>query len=146
MNRRNPWSLADAIRRVSETKPQHVPPPPESKPAMPLLFISYSNKDKEIAARVAKIVGEKAKTFLAHEQIGVSESWRDEILKNLRSCTAIICIVTENFSESEWTSQEAGFVYGKDRKVISLKFDDAKLPGFLESLQAIPTSLTHTPR
>jgi hypothetical protein len=105
-------------------------------------FISYSTKDKQIAGRVAKAVSDLVVPFLAHDQVVVSDDWREEILRHLRSCSAIICIVTSNFLESEWTNQEAGFVMGRTRRVISLFFPETKLPGFLKQLQGKPTSET----
>jgi hypothetical protein len=106
-------------------------------------FISYSTKDKQIAGRVAKVVSDLgADPFLAHDEVVVSNVWREEILKHLRSCSAIICIVTSNFLESEWTNQEAGFVMCRTRRVISLFFPGTELPGFLEQFQGKPTSET----
>ena len=109
----------------------------------PEFFISYSTKDKEIAGKVAKVVEELGGTpFLAHDDITISNAWREEILSHLRSCSAIVCIVTPNFLESKWTSQEAGFVMGRERRVISLLFPGTELPGFLEHLQG--KSASHT--
>lgn len=103
-------------------------------------FISYSTRDKEIAGKVEQLLKKmNVDVFLAHEKIEVSAVWREEILRHLKSCSALVCIVTKNFLESEWTGQEAGFVLGREKNVISLVFPGVKLPGFLESIQAQPT-------
>ena len=61
-------------------------------------------------------------------------------MTQLDTCTALIAVVTENFIGSSFANQEAGIVLGKGKQVIPIRFGDAKLPGFLESLQAIPAT------
>ncbi len=103
-------------------------------------FLCYNHADRVLAGQIkAKLVAGGHHGFLAHEDIDVPREWRPEIRKNLDSCSALIAIVTANFSASAYANQEAGIVMGKRKPVISLKFG-AELPGFLESYQAIPAS------
>jgi hypothetical protein len=111
---------------------------PEGK--MLEIFLSYSNKDKFLAGKIAKILGEKdIDVFLAHEDIEVSQEWRIEILKHLNSDNFLVSLLTDNYETSTWANQEAGYMMGKGGKVISLIVGDTDVKkfGFLESLQGI---------
>lgn len=106
------------------------------------VFLSYHHDDKKIAAEV-KAELEKAglTSFLAHDDIEVSKVWRDEILKHLDSCSALIAIVTANFRGSVWVNQEVGAVMAKKKPIVSLIFAQSeRLPGFLEMFQGIHVS------
>jgi hypothetical protein len=104
------------------------------------VFLSYSNKDKEIAGKIATLLREKGVgVFLAHEDIEVSDEWRIEILKHLNNDNFLVSLLTENYEASTWANQEAGYMMGKGGKNISLVVGntDIKKFGFLESLQGI---------
>jgi hypothetical protein len=103
-------------------------------------FLSYHHDDKVLAGKVQQEIRHRgSEAFLAHEDIVVSKTWRDAILSHLRSCDALIAIVTASFPGSEYAGQEVGIVMGKGKPVISLIFGGT-LPGFLEAIQAIHTS------
>jgi hypothetical protein len=111
------------------------------------IFISYSTKDKAIAAKVAnsiRLAGGEA--FLAHEAIEVSTEWRSEILKHLRTCSVIFCLITKNFLDSEWTQQEAGFALARELKVVSLILNSTSPPGFMEAFQGIHVTVDNLER
>ena len=103
-------------------------------------FLSYVHEYRHLAGKIKDVLEENgSKGFLAHEDIAVSSEWRDEILKNLDSCTGVIAIVTPGFAESPWVNQEVGIAIGKRRPVVPLAFGTelGRLPGFLESLQGV---------
>jgi len=77
--------------------------------------------------------------FLAHDGIEISKTWREEILAHLKSCQALIAVVTPNFEKSTYANQEAGITLGRGKPVISPNFTK-ELPGFLESIQAVHVS------
>lgn len=115
---------------------------PETGEQYPLeIFIAHSTRDGDLAVEIKKqLEGWGATTFIAPDDIVPSEVWRQKILTQLDTCTALIAVVTENFVGSPFANQEAGIELGKGKQVIPLRFEEAKLPGFLESLQAIPTT------
>ena len=107
------------------------------------VFLSYPHQDKNWAGKIKKEFEKRGyDAFLAHEDIAPSAEWRAEIDNHLESCSALIAVVTKNFPMSSWTNQEVGIVRGKGKPIFSLLFEGASLPGFLESLQAIPVSQT----
>ena len=104
--------------------------------------MSYSTLDKVLAGKIRELLTkEGVEVFLAHHDIAISKEWREEILKHLNSCDALLAVITPNFRKSVWTNQEAGFVIGKGNKVVSLifKYVDIKKLGFLEAYQGIQT-------
>jgi nucleoside 2-deoxyribosyltransferase len=103
-------------------------------------FLAYHHDDNHLAGKVKQELERRGfSAFLAHEDIEPSATWREEILKHLKSCMALVAIVTKRFGDSSYANQEVGFVIGKGKPVISLNFSEG-LPGFLESLQAIKTT------
>ncbi len=103
------------------------------------IFVSYHNEDIHLARKVKKqfeAYGWSA--FLASDDIRPSESWRDEILRHIDSCSVLIAVVTPRTTQSAWMNQEVGIAKGKGKRIISLLFGrSGDLPGFLESIQGI---------
>jgi len=103
-------------------------------------FLAYHHDDSVLAGKLKRELMLRGSTaFLAHDDIEISKTWREEILAHLKSCQALIAVVTPNFEKSAYANQEAGIILGKGKPVISLNFTK-ELPGFLESIQAIHAS------
>jgi len=103
-------------------------------------FLSYSHNDKVLAGKIASLLAEKGvNVFLAHEDIEISEEWREEIFRHLKRCNALIALLTPSFERSVWSNQEAGYMLGKAGTVIPLIAEetDIKKFGFLEALQGV---------
>lgn len=104
------------------------------------IFFSYSHKDKILAGKIADLLKERGiAVFLAHEQIEISKEWRSEIQRRLKSDNVLIALLTQNYTESIWANQEAGFMVGKGGKIIPLILGeiDVKRYGLIESYQGI---------
>lgn len=100
-------------------------------------FLSYSHKDRELAHHLKDELKEfGVEAFLAHDDIPVSERWRRAILKNLRNCELFIPILTEAYTKSKWTDQEAGFALAKGKRIVPLKVDVTPY-GLIEVYQAL---------
>ncbi len=105
------------------------------------IFIAHDSRDSGLAHQVKWALEELgASTFIAPPDIGPSEDWRKEIFAHLTTCTALVAVVTENFSQSPYSNQEAGIVLGKEKPVIPIRIDEARIPGFIEARQAIPAT------
>ena len=110
-------------------------------------FISYSTDNKDVGAKVKKILSNFGiKSFLAHNDIEVSERWRKRILRELREANVFISILSENFKESDWCSQEAGIACFRDILFIPLSLDETIIPyGFMEEWQGKPIDVYNIP-
>src|SRR5665213_2968817 len=96
-------------------------------------FISYSHLDREYGAQVKKVLSEvDIEAFLAHDDIEISEEWRERILVELRRCDIFVPLLSANFLSSKWAPQEAGFTISRpDVVIVPLSIDGTTPFGFL---------------
>ena len=109
--------------------------------SVPKAFISYSTKDKVSASKIREcleIYG--IKTFLAHDDIEVSEEWKDRIVSELTSANVFVPLLSQNFKESEWAPQEVGMAHLRGMLVIPLCLDKTIPFGFISHYQGKPTT------
>lgn len=99
-------------------------------------FLSYSNKDRRIAAEVRKAIAVwGVDAFMAHEDITVSEEWRARILAELKGMEVFVPILSEAFRQSSWTAQEAGAAVVRNVLIIPVSIDQTVPFGFLGQWQ-----------
>ena len=101
------------------------------------IFISYSSLDKEIANQIRDFLSKfELEVFLAHDDIEISEEWKQVILQKLFECNVFIPLLTNNFKGSDWTSQEIGIVVGKrdDTLILPIKIEIVPY-GFISHVQ-----------
>lgn len=108
-------------------------------------FVSYSTHDKFVAAEIAKAVRVLGlKPFLAHDDISVSEAWRDRILSELRTCDLFIPLISRDFKQSEWCQMECGYIIARpDVTVLILSIDGTWPFGFLSAIQGSFLDIEH---
>jgi len=101
-------------------------------------FISYSTKDKHAAASVKKaLANSDIDCFMAHDDLHVSEKWKDRILEELLNCDIFIPLLSRNFKESEWAPQEIGIITARpDVPVVPLSLDGTIPFGFISHIQS----------
>ena len=101
------------------------------------IFLSYSNKDKDLAGSIKRFLERYSlQAFLAHDDIKPTEEWMETILEELEVCHVFIPILTDDFLKSGWTGQETGIAVARKVKIISLKVT-VDPPGFISRKQAI---------
>ena len=77
-------------------------------------FISYSTDDKKHAGAVKVALDEiKIESFLAHDDLHVSEEWKERILKELKKCDIFVPLLSEAFKRSDWCGQETGILVNR---------------------------------
>ena len=111
------------------------PEPQELKPIR--AFISYSTKDKVAAGRVKDFLASYGlECFLAHEDLQVSEEWKERILEELLRCNIFIPLLSKNFRDSDWAPQEIGVISGRKAvAVVPISLDGTVPYGFISSIQ-----------
>jgi len=79
-------------------------------------------------------------SFLAHEDLEVSEEWQARRLSELRRCDLFVPLLSLNFLASlasKWAPQEAGFIKSRPDVLITPFSIDGTTPfGFLSHLQS----------
>ena len=101
-------------------------------------FISYSTTDKQIAGQVKTILNEyRVDAFLAHEDINVSQEWKDRIIQELNQSSIFVPLLSAAFKQSDWAPQEIGLAFARSEEVLFIPlFVDGTVPfGFISHIQ-----------
>ena len=103
-------------------------------------FISYSHRDRKRGADVKKVLADFAiEAFLAHDDIHVSQEWRDRIMRELKESKIYIALLSKAFRASDWAPQEIGIASSRrGALIIPLSLDGTKPFGFISHLQGKP--------
>ncbi len=100
-------------------------------------FVSYQTKDKAVAGRVKVILDAmKVQSFLAHEDIAVSEEWRIRILEEIARVDIFFALLSQNYFSSPWCSQEFGIAAFRNVTIVPLSLDDTVPLGFGSHIQS----------
>lgn len=105
-------------------------------------FISYSTKDRAQAGAVKTyLVRLGVDCFLAHDDLGVSEEWKQRILEELQRMDIFITLLSKSFKDSDWAPQELGYAVARsDIPIVPLSIDGTTPFGFISHLQGKPIS------
>jgi hypothetical protein len=137
---------AARVRGIIESLADHpgaTPGPSQSSQASRRVerraFVSYSVEKKEIGGAVKACLSEFGyECFLAHDDLRVSEEWKQRILEELGVADVFVALLSKEFMESKWCGQELGLILSRpDVLVVPLSLDDTVPYGFIEHLQGI---------
>ena len=105
---------------------------------MPYAFISYQTDDKAVAGKVKTILsGVGVDSFIAHEDISVSEEWRLKILDEIGKADIFICLLSKSYLQSPWCIQESGIAaFRKGMTIIPFSIDGTIPLGFIGNVQS----------
>ena len=100
-------------------------------------FISYATTDRVQAAAVKNFLSSiGVDCFLAHDDLGVSEEWKQRILEELQRMDVLVALLSKSFKGSDWAPQELGFAIARpDVPIITLSIDGTVPFGFISHLQ-----------
>ncbi|HET8546351.1 MAG TPA: toll/interleukin-1 receptor domain-containing protein, partial [Bryobacteraceae bacterium] len=101
-------------------------------------FISYSHVDRKYGAQAKALLEEVGiEAFLAHEDLHVSDEWRNCIIEELKRCDLFVPLLSANFLTSKWAPQEVGFIISRPEVVIAPISIDGTTPfGFISHVQS----------
>lgn len=114
----------------------------------PVIFISHSSKDKELADKFKKILEEcfqfQIDVFASSnpEAISVGRDWFNEVIQKIESATVLLILVTPTAITRPWIWFETGFYWNfylndtQGRMIIPLYTPDVEIPSPLNTLQA----------
>lgn len=102
-------------------------------------FVSYSVEDKVMGAVAkASLEAHGFECFLAHDDLQVSEEWKDRILAELRQADVFVTLLSRAFIGSKWCAQEVGVIVSRpDVLIVPLSLDGTTPYGFISHLQGI---------
>jgi TIR domain len=102
-------------------------------------FLSYQTKEKLVAAEIAQILDELGvSSFMAHEDIDVSQEWQDRILDELSSADIFVAVLSQNYLSSSYCLQESGIAVFRSAEItiIPISIDTTISPGFMGYIQS----------
>jgi len=100
-------------------------------------FISYQSTELIIASEIKGILSAFGiQSFLAHDDIRVSEEWQPKIIDELKNSTFVICLLSEKYIQSAYCLQETGIALILNKPIISLSLDNTTSPGFIAKYQS----------
>ncbi len=104
----------------------------------PYAFISYQHEDRAHAAQIKALLRRiDVISFMAHEDIEVSDEWRARLLIELSKATMFIAVLSARYFASPWCVQESGIAaFRSDMVVVPLSVDGTTPLGFLGHFQA----------
>jgi TIR domain len=124
---------ADVSASLEETSDREGP----WKPDHFRLFISHTSAHKELAGGLhAAMLGFRTDCFVAHTTIEPTREWEEEIERALRTCHALVALITPDFSGSRWCDQEIGVCYGIGTLVVPVRIGLDPY-GFIGKFQAL---------
>ena len=102
-------------------------------------FVSYSVEDKAMGAIAkASLEAHGFECFLAHDDLQVSEEWKNRILAELRQTDVFVTLLSRAFVSSKWCAQEVGVIVSRpDVLIVPLSLDGTNPYGFISHLQGI---------
>ena len=101
-------------------------------------FISYQTADRLVAEKVKNLLQEAGiSSFMAHEDVNVSEEWRLKILEEIGVADLFVSLWSQNYYGSCWCIQESGIAsFRQDLTVIPLSVDGSTPQGFANNIQS----------
>jgi hypothetical protein len=110
-------------------------PSPCSK-SSPDVFICHAHEDGDFAELLRIRLEQVGFTvWVDTSKLRAGEDWRTEIDESIRSCSALLVVVTPTARQSEYVTYEWAFAWGVGVKVIPLVLKRAPLHPRLEALQ-----------
>lgn len=98
----------------------------------PLLFLSYTSTNKEIANHIVRHIEQKGKihVFIDQKDIAISKDFEPCLYENIRNCDGVILLISAASQKSEWVKKELLFAQENHKKIFPLKIDTAPMDDF----------------
>lgn len=94
------------------------------------VFISYSNKNKDIANRICQELEKHGiLCWIAPRDIKGGEKYGDVIDKVIMSCKVVVLVYSKMSSLSNWVSGEVNVAFTENKEIIPFRIDETPLSG-----------------
>ena len=100
------------------------------------IFISYSHRDLSFVKNVALHLQSKGLTVWYDQVMQGGELWYEEIVEQIRNCRAIILILSNASTNSEFVTFEIGIGVGLNKQIFPLDIEKIReIPSFIGHIQ-----------
>jgi WD40 repeat protein len=110
------------------------------------IFISHSNKDKEVAAAIGERIKRERPTwslFYDTENIRAGQRWQERLREELTSCRVLLALLSRDWLASRWCFTEAVTAGFRGKDVVGIETEDltsddlAQAPPILHERQRV---------
>jgi hypothetical protein len=111
------------------------------------LFVSHTHEHRKFAGELRESLTRLGiDAFVAHDTIEPTREWLDEIESALRTCDALVALLTDDFVESKWCDQEIGFCVARSVAIVPLRMlsDPHGFIGKYQGLTVAPNDRAHS--
>src|SRR5690349_1023451 len=91
------------------------------------VFLSYSSKDREIAARVADRLQAEGYSVWWDTALTAGDNWQRQIERELREATAVLVIWSDSSVDSRWVLSEADLAF-REKKLVPVRVQNPQIP------------------
>jgi hypothetical protein len=104
----------------------------------PRLFLSYSRADRDFAGKLATDLCRRGfRVFLDTSDIDPGDNFVSKLTKEIKRSTAVIAVVSENYSLSRWGQAELYSALAGNKGVIPVLISPTAMSGLDEPLQRL---------
>jgi TIR domain len=105
------------------------------------LFVSHHHTIRAQAAKLKGVLARRGvSAFVARDDIEPTAEWQAEIERALRTCQALVALLTKEFHPSNWTDQEVGAAFGRGVLILPVALG-VNPYGFIGKYQALGRAL-----
>ena len=87
---------------------------------VPLIFISYSRKDKDYVSKLTQVLRNKGFAVWLDDQIDYGKAWPRVIEEHLNNCDAFVLVMTPRSRESHWVTCELNYALEKKKLILPI--------------------------
>jgi hypothetical protein len=102
------------------------------------IFISYSHKDQDAARDITDQLKAKGyDVWFDREDVPVGASWRAEVTSAINEASAIIMLISPNWSASEWNQNELTLALDLKKPLVPVLIEPTEIPDAIARRQYI---------
>ena len=94
----------------------------------PFVFVSYAHADAELAYPIISGLQERGMRIWFDDGLDVGDIWEDVIPDHVEQCSAMLCLVSPRFMDSNNCLDEIHYAKEQKKELMILHLEDASLP------------------
>lgn len=94
----------------------------------PFVFVSYAHADAELAYPIISGLQERGMRIWFDDGMDVGDIWDEVIPDHVEQCTAMLCLVSTRFTDSDNCLDEIHYAKEQKRELLILHLEDEELP------------------
>lgn len=102
------------------------------------LYISYSNKDKELVHKLVEDIKDKGlEVWYDENLVEPGNEYQSKLTEGLQNADAVLVLITPNSISSSYVMNEMGLARGKEKLILPVIYGDVSIPEFIRDIKVI---------